>query len=596
MRGLGLAAKTRWTLAVACLAWAMAAGAQTEPNRAPHLTVTLKPDTPAADGSVPAVNVRLDIDAIHAAAGDPVLHLAMVVDNVRTSAADIEIVTANDARGPVSLLPRDQSDGKNQRIWLAERPIDGTLSVNYRVPISNAANVLGAAPPLELRTEDGGFSAQGATFLALPDSSLSYRSEIKWNLSAMPAGASGLSSFGAGDIAAGQPMKTETLARAFYMGGTVGREPATPSAAGFFSAWQGAPPFDARELLRWTEQLYSYYFRFFQPGAQPYGVFLRRNPINPGGGVESSNSFMGTFGEKTDPKDFKSTLAHEMIHTFIAGLDGPEGEDQWFSEGIAVFYERLMPLRAKAISSADFLQNLNVTAARYYTDALNGTPDGDIWKRFWEDTRIRTLPYDRGSLYFATVDTQIRKASAGRRSLDDLILGLLDRRRRGESVSRQTWVDLLVRETGPRAKTEFEHMLAGVLVVPESGAFGPCFQRTTRPMRRYELGFDSKVLIEPSRTIRGLIAGSAAQKAGLKDGDRILKPVPQDGIQGNQTEQLTLLIKREDKTFTVTYLPRGETVPAYQWERVPGVPDSACLLPWNQDSASRKRSTSDMSL
>jgi hypothetical protein len=158
------------------------------------------------------------------------------------------------------------------------------------------------------------------------------------------------------------------------------------------------------------------------------------------------------------------------------------------------------------------------------------------------------------------------------------ILTVLERQRRGESVSRQTWGDLLAREAGPAATLEFEHMLAGTPVLPESDAFGPCFRRTIRALRRYQLGFDPKVLIEPSRTIRGLIPGSAAQTAGLRDGDKILKPVPQDGIQGNQTERLTLSIQREDTTFTVTYLPRGETVPTYQWERVPGVPDSACSV------------------
>jgi hypothetical protein len=567
--------------AVAALASLAALAAPGDSQDAPHLTIVLKPEFPRSDHNIPAVDVWLTIDAVHVAPGEPVLRLGLVVDNVRSSALDLEFLTANDAHGPVSLLPRDDTSGKGERRWIASRSIDGALTVHYRAPITNAPNALGAAPPLELRTEDGGFSAAGETFLALPDGSLSYRTEIKWDLSAMPAGASGLSSFGVGHIAGDQPLKTERLGQAFYMGGAVGREPATPSGDGFFSAWQGSPPFDARELLAWTERLYAYYFHFFQARREPYGVFLRQNPINPGGGVESAHSFMGTFGANTDPKDLKSTLAHEMIHTFINPLDGAEGEDQWFSEGIAVYYERQMPLRAKALSEADFLRNLNFTAARYYTDALNATPNSEIWKHFWEDTRIRTLPYDRGSLYFAVVDAQVRKASSGKRSLDDLIFDVLDRRRRGEAVSRQTWVDLLVREAGPRAKTEFEQMLAGALVLPESGAFGPCFRRTTRPLRRYELGFDPRVLIEPSRTIRGLIPGSMAQKAGLRDGDKILKPVPQDGIQGNQTEELTLSIRRDDNTFTIAYLPRGETVPAYQWEHVPGVSESACLLPFH---------------
>ena len=41
---------------------------------------------------------------------------------------------------------------------------------------------------------------------------------------------------------------------------------------------------------------------------------------------------------------------------------------------------------------------------------------------------------------------------------------------------------------------------------------------------------------------------------------------------------LTLEIARGDETLTLTYLPRGETVQAWQWERVEGVPDSACAL------------------
>jgi hypothetical protein len=37
-----------------------------------------------------------------------------------------------------------------------------------------------------------------------------------------------------------------------------------------------------------------------------------------------------------------------------------------------------------------------------------------------------------------------------------------------------------------------------------------------------------------------------------------------------------LVVERDGKGFPVDYLPRGETVDAYQWERVPGVPNDAC--------------------
>jgi membrane-associated protease RseP (regulator of RpoE activity) len=92
--------------------------------------------------------------------------------------------------------------------------------------------------------------------------------------------------------------------------------------------------------------------------------------------------------------------------------------------------------------------------------------------------------------------------------------------------------------------------------------------------------------MEPSRIVRGLVSGSAAERAGLRNGDQIVKPVPQDGIQANQTEILHLEIKRDGKVFSLSYLPRGETVQAYQWERVAGVPDSDCLLPFHKSPAS----------
>ena len=197
-------------------------------------------------------------------------------------------------------------------------------------------------------------------------------------------------------------------------------------------------------------------------------------------------------------------------------------------------------------------------------------------RRFWADTRIRTLPYDRGMLYFATVDHAVRTKSDGRRSLDDLMLAMLEKQKGGAKTSNADWEELLRAELGDEAVTAFRAFLGGARPLPPSDAFGPCFRRTTRPLRQYELGFDTAVLAEPTRVVRGLVAGSAAAQAGLRDGDRIVDPVPQDGIQGNQTEFIELKIRRDGKIFPIRYLPRGETVQAYQWERVSGVPDASC--------------------
>ncbi|MNE28179.1 M61 glycyl aminopeptidase [compost metagenome] len=277
---------------------------------------------------------------------------------------------------------------------------------------------------------------------------------------------------------------------------------------------------------------------------------------------------MATFGDKTDVEDLKLTLAHEMLHTFAGSLDAPRGlESSWWSEGLATYYQRVLPYRTGHISADDFLKDLNTTAARYYTNALSDTPNAEIPARFWADTRVRVLPYDRGAMYFAVLDEQIRAASQGRRSLDDLLLAAVEHRRQGQAVTRDYWVELLRAELGEAGPKGLEAMLNGALMLPGSSAFGVCFERTTAPLRRYELGFAPAALTESPRLVRGLISGSAAEAAGVRNGDEIMKPVGQDGLQGDQTGLLTLNLKREGTVFEITYMPRGETVDAWQWKK-----------------------------
>jgi hypothetical protein len=520
------------------------------------------------------VDVTLKIPAMDAAAGAPLLTLPIVIANTDTVATTLTGLTATDARGPVPLSVKDDAPAiAYSRHWLAGRAVHGDLIVRYRAPVDDTPPARGSGPPYSLRIEGGGVSGVGNTFILTPEGGKPYRVALRWDLKALGAGATAMSSFGEGDvdIPAGPPAQ---LARALYMAGPMHREPARVKPTGFSAAWLGSPPFDPRPLMVWAGELHGWMSRFFQdPAEPPYRVILRYNPINAGGGAALYNSFLLTWGETAkDPEHLKGTLSHEMIHTWTAtGLGG-----QWYGEGVAVHYEALLPMRAHLLSPERYLEDVNDTARRYYTNALNGTPDREIAARFWEDTRIRTLPYDRGALYFAVLDGKIRRASAGKRSLDDLIVEMVRRHRVGEATDDAVWLSLVRRELGEDGARLHADMLAGKLMLPESGDFGPCFARTTGRFRRFELGFDPKSLVGDVKTIRGLIPGSEAAKAGLKDGDVVTYAVAMDSVQGDPTRTLTLKVTRGGRTFPVTYLPRGETVDAYQWARVPGVPDARC--------------------
>lgn len=560
----------RWLFSLAAAAAATAVYAQTPPE----LGVVLKPGAMDQAAGKGFVDVTLTIPQVDAAAGAPLLTLPVVIANTDTVATTLTGLKAVDALGEIPLGVKDDPVAiAYARHWLAGRAVKGDVTVTYRAPVDNTPPKRGSGPPYSLRTEGGGVSGVGNTFILLPESAQPYRIALSWDLTGLPAGSSAMSSLGDGNVQvpAGPAAR---LHRTLFMAGPMHRVPGEVKPTGFSAAWLGELPFDAKPLMGWAGQLHGWMSNFFQdPETPPYRVILRYNPINAGGGAALSNSFLLTWGETAkNPEGLKGTLAHEMIHTWTAsGLGG-----QWYGEGIAVHYQTLLPMRAGMATPAEYLEDINDTARRYYTNALNGTPDAEVGPRFWEDTRIRTLPYDRGAMYFAVLDGKIRKASGGKRSLDDLIREMNRRRRAGETVPESGWVDLVAKDLGDEGRRLHADMLAGKLMLPESGDFGPCFRRTTGKFRRFELGFEPKSLVGDVKTIRGLMAGSEAAKAGLKDGDVVTYAQALDGVQGSQTRTLTLRATRDGKTFPVTYLPRGETVDAWQWERVPGVPDGTC--------------------
>ena len=290
---------------------------------------------------------------------------------------------------------------------------------------------------------------------------------------------------------------------------------------------------------------------------------------------------MLTFGKGNgaDIDKLKLTLAHEMFHTFQPYITEPAGlASSWFGEGLASLYEARLPLRSGHLGPDDFLANINSAAGRYYTSIMATVPNAQVPLRFWADTRIRTLPYDRGMLYFVTVDHAVRQNSGGKRSLDDLVLAMLARQRLNGRTSNADWESLLEQEVGPDAVTAFRAFLEGEMPIPAPDALGPCFRPAKARLRRYETGFEPAVLAEPRRIVRGVIPGSNAFAAGLRDGDEIVDPVPQDSIQGDQLRLLSLKLRRSERVFEISYLPRGEAVDVLQWDRVAGVPDRSCAL------------------
>ena len=540
--------------AIAACALVWSAGAIAAPP-APLLELRLGPGPMDEAVNRGEVKVTLVVPAVDAPVGVPLF---------KGEVADLIV---SDAQGVVARAPGAAKD------WSPARPVKGAVTARYDLAVSNTSKN-GGTTPIFPRIDGKGFSALGMALLPNVEIASPYRIRVEWDLTAMGPGATAVSSAGDGDaeMPAGPVSRLQKM---IFMAGTLHREPETGETDKFSAAWSGDPGFDLHPPMQWAAKLHAYMMAFFRTPDDPaYRVLIRRNGAgNPGGGVAFPNAFFATYGPGVTGERMKQILGHEMTHTFTAN-----DLDKWYVEGDAVYYQVQLPWRAGMTSTEAYLRDINLTAGRYYTNAEIDTPESQIAPNFFKDPWLNTLAYDRGALYFAALDGKIKRKTAGTKSIDDLVRVMVRLERTGQPITDQTWIDLLRKEIGEDAVALHNSMISGGVVRPESGDFGPCFRRIDAKLRRYQLGFKTTTSADGVKTVSELEAGSEAARAGVRNGDIVeLSVITTEGVKRDPEATVTVQVTRDGKTFPVTYLPRtAATFDAYQWERVPGVPETAC--------------------
>lgn len=404
-----------------------------------------------------------------------------------TGIADrVEHLEARDANGQIPLVHEDDPPAPGGfpyfRHWRAQRDADFPVTVTWRSAVEPHGDRRG--PPFGIRATAGGVSGAGSGFLVLPENVASRQSRVTWDLGGLQAGSEAVTSFGEGAFELEGP--PADLMQGWYMAGPLGRWPDTGAAAGFSAAWLGDFPFDERTEMEWAGRAYAFlgdFFAYLDPPPR-YRVFMRmvKSPPNPGG-TALVNSFMFSRGPAAEEEESETgprgTFLHEMIHQWVGGIEGPHGVTSWFSEGLTSYYTLLVPLLAGYDTLAEYGAGANGIARAYYTNPAREWPAERIAEVGFGDEKARRVPYQRGALYFADLDSKIRHASGGGRGLHDFMVELFAKRERdGFRFDRGEWIRLVTAELGPEAAAEFEDVVVGgALIVPASDAFGPCFER-----------------------------------------------------------------------------------------------------------------------
>ncbi len=258
-------------------------------------------------------------------------------------------------------------------------------------------------------------------------------------------------------------------------------------------------------------------------------------------------------------------LAHEMFHEWngqAIRLSQPERLGYWFSEGFTDFYTRRLLYRAGFLSREEYLASWNHRLSEYASNPERNAPATRIEAAFWTNADVQSLPYQRGDVVALFVDHAIARASGGRSSLDDLMRELVRRAQKGES---DFSVDELLGLIAGFAGLETAEAVRGAVVDGASlqlpGDLGaPEFELESVEVQGFELGFD----FERTRTkyvVCGVVGGSAAEAAGLRDGMQVRSL---SFYSGRADVPVEIKVFDGGGERMITFLPQGRPVDGYR--------------------------------
>lgn len=254
-------------------------------------------------------------------------------------------------------------------------------------------------------------------------------------------------------------------------------------------------------------------------------------------------------------------LAHELFHYWngrVLGRVEPEQLVYWFSEGFTEFFARRVLARAGLYSLDDAIENLNQSLAQYALSPERNAPNSRILEKFWTSREVQSLPYRRGDLVATALDREIRVRSGGKKCLDHFFLELLARAKAGGAKAS---VDSLLADMERWTSAEFVKSMRGVIERGETlelpiDALGPfaTIERFEHP--QFDAGFDSDET-RKRREVVGVVEGSAAWKAGLRNGQKLRGFAMANGDVSSPVE---LTIQEGTELKKISYLPHGKGV------------------------------------
>jgi predicted metalloprotease with PDZ domain len=276
-----------------------------------------------------------------------------------------------------------------------------------------------------------------------------------------------------------------------------------------------------------------------------------------GSGLYNSFALFVAPGSKLDDA-VEHLFAHELFHHWNGRLlqaKQPERLVYWFVEGFTDYYSLRILYESGHWDADQYAKWINRHIREYYLNPAINASNEDIERDYWNkrDT-VGEMAYQRG-LLLGLRWHRLARSQGVADGIDRLFKSLVRRGRDGglevsNQVIRQAGKELL----GTWFASDFDRYVVSAETIelpPDALVPGLTGKMTT--VYAYEVGFDQARSLK-DRKVRGLVPGSAAAEAGLRDGDQLLGW----DLGGDPDLPVKLSVQRGQQNHVITYYPRGE--------------------------------------